>query len=289
MHRRHVLATVASLCLASLALPAAAQPGPPRLSPNASVSQTVGVTEITIHYCRPAVNGRKIWGGLVPMDQVWRTGANEATTFTASTDVMVEGKPLPAGNYALFTIPGQDHWTLIFNKTADQWGAFDYQQAEDVLRVELKPVQSGMQERMEFLVDEFNDSSATIVLRWENVAVPFTVSVDTPKQAVAKAERELAGEPKANAMISWARWLQEHDLAADKALAWVQRATATADGAKSYWGKAVEARLLAKSGKASAARTAATAAIELAKTQQGGEGVANDAKKLGEEMAAWGK
>ncbi len=288
MRRRSLAPLGVSVALVALALPTFAQSGPPRLSPKATVSQVVGLTEIAVTYGSPVVKGRRIWGALVPWGQVWRTGANEATTFRVSDDVRVEGKPLPAGTYALFTIPYPDHWTLIFNRTADQWGAFKYDAKEDALRVDAKPEQSNLQERLQFLIPDSNETSATVMLRWEQVAVPFTVTVDTPKLALAKAERELAGDPKPGALISWARWLQEHDLAADKALAWVQRATATDTGAKSYWARAVEARLLAKSGKAAAARTAATAAIPLAATAADAELAKADAETLQREMAGWG-
>src|SRR5512146_2489926 len=96
-----------------------------RISPKASVSQTIGFTDVTISYSRPGVKARKIWGDLVPYDKVWRAGANEATKITFSTDVMVEGKKLSAGSYGFFVIPGKKEWTLIFNKVADQWGAFE--------------------------------------------------------------------------------------------------------------------------------------------------------------------
>ena len=120
------LFAVAALFAATLlaAAPALAQLDLPRPSPKATVSQTVGLTDITITYCRPGVKGRVIWGGLVPYDQVWRTGANEATTITFSDEVTIEGTKLPAGTYGLFTIPGKDEWTVIFNKGAKQWGAY---------------------------------------------------------------------------------------------------------------------------------------------------------------------
>ena len=264
-----------------------AQTGPPRLSPRASVMQVVGNTELTISYCRPAVRGRQIWGALVPYDKVWRTGANEVTTFKTTSDVKIEGKPLAAGTYALVTIPRQDRWTLVFNKDAEQWGAFDYDEKKDVLRIDVKPVQSNLQERMEFLFDEFNDDSADVVLRWEQVAVPFTVTVDTPKVALAKAEQELAGTPKPGALTSWARWFQEHEVSQDQALAWVQKAIAMPDGG-TYWAYAVQARLLAHAGKAAEAKQSAQKALEAAKTYKGPEPITDDVAKLKEQMASWG-
>ncbi len=109
-----------------------------RVSPKAEVMQVVGFTEVRIIYSRPGVKGREIWGGLVPYNQVWRAGANEATKFIFSTDVLIEGKPLKAGSYSFFAIPGKNEWTLIFNKVADQWGAFEYNESQDALRIKVK-------------------------------------------------------------------------------------------------------------------------------------------------------
>lgn len=148
-----------------------------RLSPKASVGQTVGFTDVTISYSRPGVKGRKIWGDLVPYDKVWRAGANEATKFTFSTDVIIEGKKLPAGSYSFFTIPGKDSWTIIFNKVADQWGAFEYNEAEDALRLTVKPEKSDFNEWLKYEITKTNDAGATVSLEWENMKASFKVEV----------------------------------------------------------------------------------------------------------------
>lgn len=282
MRRRSTYASLALIALAAAALPARAQTGPPRPSPKATVSQVAGLTEMKISYSSPAVRERQIWGALVPYDKVWRTGANEATAFEVSTDVTVEGKPLPAGKYALFTIPGKERWTVIFNKT-QQWGAFNYEEAADVLRVEVAPRPAPHHERLQLTIEDFTDTAATIVLAWEKVAVPVKVTFDTPKIALAAAEQEL----RPSLLINWARWLQQNDVAADKALAWVQRGTATEQGAKSYWGKAIEARLLAKAGKVAEAKAAAAAAIPLAPSAPDVDVAKADAEKLQQEAAGW--
>lgn len=156
-----------------------------RISPKASVSQTIGFTEVTISYSRPGVKGRKIWGGLVPYDKVWRTGANEATKITFSKDVTIEGKKLPAGTYAFFAIPAQNEWTLIFNKVSDQWGAFTYNEVQDALRIKVKPVTNNFHEWMEYTFSNMNvqkagmTNSAVINLVWEKLRVPFKVEVTT--------------------------------------------------------------------------------------------------------------
>src|SRR5258707_969690 len=111
----------------------------PRVSQRGTVSQRIGLTDITITYHRPEVGGREIWGKTVPFGKVWRAGANENTTITLSDDVSIEGKPLVAGTYGLHTIPDKDQWTIIFSKNATSWGSFSYDEKEDALRVSDKP------------------------------------------------------------------------------------------------------------------------------------------------------
>jgi len=164
----------------------------PRPSQHAVLTQTVGVTDITVTYSRPGVKGRKIWGGLVPYGQVWRTGANEATTIAFSDDVTINGQPLPKGTYSLHTIPGRDSWTIIFNKTANQWGSFNYDAAQDALRVTVKPEKADFREWMSFDVPQLSTDSATVALRWENLAVPFTVSTGTTQKVLSEARAAVA-------------------------------------------------------------------------------------------------
>ena len=148
-----------------------------RISPKAEVMQTVGFTDVRIVYSRPGIKGRAIWGKLVPYDAVWRAGANEATKITFSTDVTVEGKKLKKGSYSLFAIPGKNEWTLIFNKVADQWGAFEYNESDDALRVKVKTEKAIWQEWLSYTINKATDTSAVIRLEWEKIKVPFKVEV----------------------------------------------------------------------------------------------------------------
>jgi hypothetical protein len=148
-----------------------------RISPKAEVMQTVGFTDIRIIYSRPGIKGRTIWGKLVPFDAVWRAGANEATKITFSTDVTVEGKKLKKGSYSLFAIPGKNEWTLIFNKVADQWGAFEYNESDDALRVKVKTEKAIWQEWLSYTINKASGTSAVIRLEWEKIKVPFKVEV----------------------------------------------------------------------------------------------------------------
>lgn len=151
-----------------------------RISPKAEVKQTIGLTDVTISYSRPGVKNRKIWGGLVPYNKVWRAGANEATKISFSTDVTVNGKKLPAGSYGFFVIPTPKEWTVIFNKVADQWGAFQYNEAEDAYRFKVMPKTTAFEEWLEYTfsdmkVDAKGNNSAVINLIWGKLKLPFTV------------------------------------------------------------------------------------------------------------------
>ncbi|MGA8807357.1 MAG: DUF2911 domain-containing protein [Thermoanaerobaculia bacterium] len=187
-----------AICLFLVAsLPLAAQTPPPalklpRVSQHMVTTATVGLTDITVDYSRPAVKGRAIWGGLVPYDQVWRTGANEATQITFSDDVTINGQPLPKGTYSLHTIPGKDSWTIIFNKTAKQWGSFNYKQADDALRVTAKPEKATFHELMSIEFPQVTNDNATLAIRWENLRVPFTVGTNTTAKVMADANAAVA-------------------------------------------------------------------------------------------------
>jgi hypothetical protein len=150
----------------------------PDASQAAMVRQRIALTDITISYHRPLTNGRKIWGGLVPFGQVWRAGANENTTIEVSDPVSVEGQALPRGVYGLHMIPTQDSWTVIFSKTSTGWGSYSYKQAEDALRVTVKPVPlTESHDALEFVFDDLKPNSVAATLKWEKLAVPFKISV----------------------------------------------------------------------------------------------------------------
>lgn len=154
------------------------QNDPPRLSPKASVSQVIGYTEVSINYSRPGVKEREIWGGLVPYNKVWRTGANEATVIEFGDNVVVEGNEVPKGKYGLFTIPGEKEWTIIFNKVWDQWGAFNYKESEDLLRFKVKPRKSDFTDRLLFTFKYISPYAADVVIEWNEVEVSFRVDTN---------------------------------------------------------------------------------------------------------------
>jgi hypothetical protein len=201
----------------------------PMTSQAAQVKQRVGVTDIAITYHRPLVNGRKIWGGLVPMGQVWRAGANENTTIEFSTPVSVEGKPLPAGTYGLHMIPNTDTWTIIFSKMALAWGSYTYNQEEDALRITVKPHPIGPEEALEYEFEDLKPDSVTVTMKWEKLAVPFRVSVSEAETTIASIRNQLRGK----AQYSWgplneaAQYCLTKKTNLEEALKWIDRSIQT--------------------------------------------------------------
>ena len=174
----------------------------PRDSQHAVVTQRVGITDITINYHRPLVKGRKIFGGLEPYGKPWRAGANENTTIRFTDPVTVEGQPLAAGIYGLHMIPGENEWTVIFSKTSTAWGSFSYDQKEDALRVTVKPQATDFHEALTYDFDDPKPSSSVITMRWDKMAVPFKVEVDTHGLTVEKLHQQLRGISQ----YTWEGW-----------------------------------------------------------------------------------
>ena len=191
MKRKFVLGLVVVLVVGfAVSSTAFAQEKKVRASLPASVSQTIGVdTEITFNFSRPGVKGRTIWGELVPYGLApgnkyseekpfpWRAGANEKTTIALSSDVTVDGKPLPAGKYSIQMIPSEKDWVVIFNKVSEGWRSYDYDEAQDALRVTVTPVEAPFEEWMRFGFDDLAGTSAVAFLQWEKLKVPFTIAV----------------------------------------------------------------------------------------------------------------
>lgn len=229
------------LCL--LSLPAFAQLKLPSLSPGAKVSATAGLTDIAIDYSSPAVKGRKIWGALVPFDQVWRAGANHATNITFSQPVQIGETAVPAGTYSFFAIPGAASWTLVLNKTADQWGSTDYKKEADLVRVTVKPQAIPNRERLTYLISNSTNETVGIDLEWEKVRVTLPVTLKTTEQA--EANIKTAGDSAWQPMNNAARYyLEAKDYA--KGLAAVEKSIAVQETWLNTW---VKAQLLAGSGK----------------------------------------
>jgi len=202
------IATLKALASSAvLALGAAAAVGQvpvvvPQASPKAQISQTVGATEITINYHRPAVNKRKVWGELVPWKQVWRAGANENTTITFGSPVTVEGKPLAAGTYGIHMFPAEGDWEVAFSNQHQAWGSFSYDAKEDAARVTVQPRPAPFEERLSYRFDDPTDNGVTAVLHWEKLEVPVKIGVDTKAVMLANIRDQLRGLPR----FSWQGW-----------------------------------------------------------------------------------
>ncbi|MEO8044578.1 MAG: DUF2911 domain-containing protein [Spartobacteria bacterium] len=187
------LATLFVLILGTLTAGAQSELGLPDRSQAAMVQQRLGVTDITIRYHRPLVDGRKIWGALVPYGKVWRAGANFNTTIEVSAPVSVEGKPLPQGTYGLHMLPTADSWTIIFSKAADSWGSYTYDQSEDALRVTVKPHGVEMQEALQYTFEDLKPDSAVVSMTWEKLAVPFRIAVKDQDTVLPYIRRQMRG------------------------------------------------------------------------------------------------
>jgi len=174
----------------------------PRQSQHAIITQRIGITDITINYHRPMINGRKIWDSLVPYGQVWRAGANENTTIAFSDPVTIEGKPLDKGTYGLHMIPAENEWTVIFSRNSTSWGSFTYNQSEDALRVNVKPQPTEPHEALAYDFDQLTPNSAVVTMRWEKIAVPVKVGVDVNPIVAKSLHNQLRGL----AQYTWEGW-----------------------------------------------------------------------------------
>ncbi|MCK9407659.1 MAG: DUF2911 domain-containing protein [Bacteroidetes bacterium] len=158
-----------------------------RVSPYSSITQTIGITEVSVMFHRPGVKGREIWNKLVPYNQVWRAGANNATVFSFSDDVTINGTTLKAGKYSFFTIPAEKAWTVIFNSQADQWGAYYYDSTKNVFTFSVTPEQAPHEEWLSYSFSDLGLTAAKLSLRWEKVSVSFVINTNTAEN-VSKLE-----------------------------------------------------------------------------------------------------
>ena len=235
----------------------------PQASPAAAVTQILGLTEIEIDYHRPAVTGRKVWGGLVPYDQVWRAGANENTTIRFSTPVSVDGKKLDAGTYGLHMIPSEKEWTVIFSNMNVAWGSFSYDPKEDAARVTVTPHASEFEERLSYRFDNPTETSVEASMHWEKVAVGFKIEADTPKIVVESLRAQLRGLPR----FSWQGWSQaanycaQHGVNLPEALTWADRSIGMNEN---FQNLRVKAAVLEKSGDAKGAESLRARAMKIA-------------------------
>jgi tetratricopeptide (TPR) repeat protein len=197
----------------------------PTLSQRSIITQRIGLTDITINYCRPLVGGRTLWGKEIPYDKVWRAGANENTVISFTDDVSIEGKALPAGTYGLHVIPTADAWTIIFSKNSTSWGSFSYDEKEDALRVTTKAQPAEFEEALEYSFEDVKPDSTAVTLRWAKLAVPFRVSADVNAIVLRSIQNQLRN----TGGFTWAGydeaalWLLDTNTNLDQALKWEDR------------------------------------------------------------------
>ncbi len=272
-----------TLCLTLVAI---CQAQPPLTLPTsgnnqkASVTQYIGPVRITINYSSPAVHTAagedrrgKIWGKLVPYGLAaqgsvngkpmpWRAGANENTTFSASENVVVEGKPLPAGSYGLHMIPGPEEWTVIFNKNSQSWGSFFYEDSEDALRVTVKPHKHDYREWLAYDFTVRKPSQATVELQWEDLAVPFTIAANVNDSYITHLRRELTSAQGFDyrAYVSAAQFCLQSNSNLDQGLKWAEAAIGQQTKFDTLGTKA---QLLSKLGKTAEAKSVMETAIHL--------------------------
>src|SRR5256886_1437283 len=263
MKRTILIAALASL---AVGVSARADLKLPDLSQLAATKQRIGLTDIKITYHRPLVNGRKIWGGLVPLGEVWRAGANENTTIEVSDPVSVERQPLPKGTYGLHMIPAADTWTVIFSKMSIAWGSYTYTQAEDALRVTVKPRPNEMEEALEYEFEDVKPESATITLKWEKLAVPFKIAV-SDETIVANIRGQLRGiaQYEWQSLNAAAQFCLTKKTNFDEALKWVERSIQIEERFENL---STKADLLKANGKPDEAKTVWNHALEITGARQ---------------------
>ncbi len=225
----------------------------PQQSPSASVTQGIGLSEVTIVYHSPGIKGRKVWGELVPYNDgksmPWRAGANENTTISFSSDVLIEGNPLPAGTYGLHMLPTTGDWTVIFSKNSTSWGSFTYREDEDALRVTVTPQAASHEEWLRYGFENLEPLGVTAYVHWEKLKVPFRIQLAGGHESVLQSFRlQLRGVAGffPQGFVAAAQYSANNKVALDEGLTWADRGIANGGG---FNAQIVKAQLLTLSGK----------------------------------------
>ncbi len=240
----------------------------PEVSPKSEATQMVGINKISIEYYRPSVSDpetgekRKIWGKLVPYGKRWRTGANDRTKISFSHDVEIQGQKLEAGTYSVFTIPGKDQWTIIFNNQLKGSPMSAYDKSKDALRVKAEPKKAPFHEMMTFDFKNVTDSTANIQLAWKRTRVPFNISTNTSKQIMAMMNKAVdnAGKDDWQVYSKCAGYLAGKEMKLKKAKSWVNKSLDIKEHWRNTWTKA---EVMRASGKVSKAISLTEKALEI--------------------------
>lgn len=279
---RPLLPALLALTLVAQDKPQPVRLTPLRVSPAATLSQDFGLSQIKLSFARPAVKGRKIWGEVVPFGQVWRTGANAATSITFTHPCKVAGKDLPAGTYGLFAIPTEKTWTLILSKQAQIWGSYDYKADQDVLRFEVQPEAAPHQEYLDYRVQVQDLDHARVELAWEKLKVAFPVEFDGKAIYWKHLEDTLAKAPDTD-LVPWyqaAQYCFQTQTHLDLALAWSEKSVKIGE---SMWNYENRARVLHWAGRTAEAIPFLQKAADLSRGKAPKEWTENVEK----DVAAW--
>lgn len=256
----------------------------PKKSPYAKIYQKVGLTDINIEYSRPSARGRTIFGDLVPYNQLWRTGANASTKIKLSTDVEILGQEVPAGQYAIYTIPNKDSWEFVFHKNTSLWGTGgkDYTETENLMRFKVESqTEANFTETFQISIEDLSDIQCTIILAWGHTRVAFQVDLETDLEVLKNIDKAMQGVA-ANTYYSAASYYLDKQLDLNKALGWIDKAI---DQTNSYWMVRKKAQILFAQNKTSSAIEVNRKALKLAE-KAGSEMYMNSIQK---EIDAWQK
>jgi len=261
---------------------ALAQIQTPAASPEQTLTQSVGLSSVTVQYSRPAMRGRAIFGDLVPMDKLWRTGANKNTLVTFESDATVGGSPLKAGTYALYTVPSKDEWTVYFYTDTENWGLpkpWDENKIAAVYKVKAQSLDTSV-ESFTITIDKVTDSGAHLTISWENTSVAIPFGFDTESAVMQTIERTMNG-PAAGDYYQAAVYYLNADKDINKAKTWIDKAIAMSEK-PAYWYYRQKALIYAKSGDKKGAIAAAERSMELAQAAGNQDYVAMNKKSLAE-------
>ncbi|MEL6254567.1 MAG: DUF2911 domain-containing protein [Bacteroidota bacterium] len=239
-----------------------AQINTPSPSPYSKIEQAVGLGTVTVEYYRPSMKGRDIFGGLVPFDKIWRTGANQGTQVTFSEDVTVAGKKVPAGTYTLYSKPGKSSWTVMIYKDTKLGGAVArYDEAQELTRFMVEPVTMPFKvESMTIMFGDLTDASANMSLIWDDQMISMPIKTEVDSKVMANIDRVMAG-PSGNDYYAAAVYYYNADKDMDKALTWINKAL---EGGDRFWIVTWKARILGKMGKKEDAIATSQKAMKLA-------------------------
>jgi hypothetical protein len=236
----------------------------PAASPAATISQQVGLGTVTVDYARPSLKGRTMFGDRVPYGKVWRTGANKITNIVLSEAMTLNGKALAAGTYGLYSIPATDSFTFIINKDAKAWGAYDYKEVNDVMRLVVRPEQSAM--KTETLTFEFVDitpTSATLQVRWDEMVARLPIANDADTRVMAEIKAKTASPTAStDTYFGAAQYYLDTNRDLNQALAWSNKVV---EKSTEYWTYHLRAKIEAKLGNCKSARADAQMSLDLAK------------------------